>query len=143
MMPHDERRPDRGEAEAPRFMRADNPSVLRGSDIGQQLTLEDGRRARDVGQQIATYSTDVAWVLAADAAIERLAATGDPFTADEVRAMVGPPVGSASAMGPRFTAAAAAGIIRKIGYRQSSSPTRHAGILAVWRGKLRQERGRG
>ena len=96
--------------------------------------LEAGRRRRDEGQQVATYATDVSWTLAADRAIADLAATGRPFTAEDLRAVVGPPVGSHNSMGPVFMRAARAGLIVGIGYRQATRTEAAGRVLKVWRG---------
>lgn len=102
-----------------------------------QLSLDDlerARRRRDHGQEVATWSTDIAWKEAADRVIRELAAAGEPFTAEELRAIVGPPFGSPNALGPRFMAAARAGIIARVGSRQSTRPEAAGRWLAVWRG---------
>lgn len=134
-------RPDEGAAPDPAG-RADASSVTPIGGYVPELRqtsfddlLEDGRRNRDRGMQTATYATDVAWVRACDAAIRMLAATGDEFDAEVVRSIVGPPVGSPNALGPRIGAAARRGLIVKVGYRQALRPERNAGPLAVWRGK--------
>lgn len=101
---------------------------------GRQLTIEDGLRARDRGLEVATWATDVQWREAFDAALARWAVRGVEFVSDDVLAEVGPPIGSANAVGARMCAAARAGVIRRVGYRQSSRPSRQGGVVAVWRG---------
>lgn len=92
------------------------------------------------GRQLAPNAcgdaaTDVAWHRACDATIANLAATGDPFTADDVRAVVGPPVAaSPQAFGARFHAAHSAEVIVPVGFTTSDRPERHGGILRVWQG---------
>lgn len=100
----------------------------------RQMSLEDALRARDDGMRTAIYATDVQWTAAFDAAIARWAARGEPFTSDEPIAEVGPPIGSPNAVGARMNAAARAGVIRKVGYRPSSRPSRQGGVVAVWVG---------
>lgn len=102
-----------------------------------QLTLDDleaARRRRDRGHELARFATDVAWTVAADRAIRELAATGEPFTAEELRARVGPPVGSHNSMGPVFMRAARAGIIVGAAYRQATREAAAGRMLKVWRG---------
>lgn len=80
-----------------------------------------------------TGTADVAWRRAADVAIKTLADSGRPFTADDLVALVGPPVApSGKAMGPRFSHAAQAGIIRPVGFRESSRVSGR--ILRSWTG---------
>lgn len=102
-----------------------------------QLSLEDlpaARERRDRGHAVATHASDVAWTEAANKAIRDLAASGEPFTAEDLRSIVGPPFGSHNAMGARFMAAAKAGIIRRVGSRQATRPEAAGRWLAVWRG---------
>lgn len=103
-------------------------------DPTPQLTLEDALRARDAGMQAATYNADVAWRHACDTTIQRLATRGDEFTADDVRAICGVVAHSPNAFGARFSAAAKAGIIRRVGYRKSLRPERAGGVVSVWIG---------
>ena len=66
-----------------------------------------------------------------DAAIHQLAASGKPFSSNDARPLhgvAGPVVGAA------FTAAAKAGVIRRIGYITSTEPGTHAHPVAEWIG---------
>lgn len=101
--------------------------------------MTTGRDLRDAG---------VASVMAADTAItrlekddlvpivERLAAAGKPFTADDVRNEF--PQGweprHPNLMGAVFLSCARAGIIRRVGHRSSTVAARHSGTHAVWVG---------
>jgi hypothetical protein len=69
---------------------------------------------------------------AVDAAIRQLAATGRPFSSNDARSLhgiKGPVVGAA------FSAAAKAGLIRRVGYEASTSPETHAHPVAMWLGR--------
>lgn len=139
-MPPDVRNAPAADGGAPKSRRGgpDSRSLRPPCDTGEQPTfddvLEEGRRRRDDGLRVATYSTDVAWVRAADQAIRDLAAGGAPFTAEEVRRRVGPPIGSPNAMGSRFMAAARKGVIRRHGTRQSERREAAGRWLTVWIG---------
>jgi hypothetical protein len=81
---------------------------------------------------------DRAWKLAAAEAIRQLVAAGDPFTADEVWAMI-EPLGvrthEPNAMGAVFNAAARDGLITSDGmYRPSCRRKAHRRMVRVWRG---------
>jgi hypothetical protein len=81
---------------------------------------------------------DRAWKLAAAEAIRQLVAMGDPFTADDVWAMI-EPLGVCTheprAMGAVFNAAARDGLITSDGiYRRSCRRENHRRMVRVWRG---------
>jgi hypothetical protein len=74
-------------------------------------------------------------------AIERLAKTGEPFTADNVVAIAGwpdaehTPNGRNSAIGAAFRLYRSQGMIRQTGqYVKSIQPHRKGGAIAVWVG---------
>jgi len=80
---------------------------------------------------------DRAWKLAAAEAIRQLVAAGDPFTADDVWAMI-EPLGVCTheprAMGAVFKAAARDGIITSDGmHRTSCRRENHRRLVRVWR----------
>lgn len=98
--------------------------------------LELGRTLRDAGTYAVDSRADHAdWRECADSGIDYLAATGRPFTADDVRALswVDEPT-SPKAWGARFLAAARGGRIVRVGYRPSRRASVHAHPVAVWRG---------
>lgn len=97
------------------------------------LDLEAGRAARDDGIARVTTHADEADRDDVEEAIDRLAATGRPFTADDVRELI-PPVDQPNLIGACFRAASTRGEIVKLGYRQSAAPSRHANPNTVWRG---------
>jgi hypothetical protein len=107
---------------------------------GQQaFDLTAGEAAKEAGQTRAA-GADRAWTWRGRAldAIRDLAATGVPFTADDVIAVTGlPDVGSNrnNAVGSVFTTAARRGWIVKTGhYRASRRVLSHARVIAVWVG---------
>jgi hypothetical protein len=74
-----------------------------------------------------------AWQDQADLALEELAATGEPFTASDLRHRVGDPPNSAC-VGAVFLRASRARLIRCIGVQASSRIQRHAGLERIWEG---------
>lgn len=93
-----------------------------------------GEQLRDDGAERVTDNTREDWIAAADAAIVRLARSGQPFSAEDVRAAVGDPPGHANAMGARMLAAAKHGLLEKIGYGKPTRASSHASVIAIWRG---------
>lgn len=73
------------------------------------------------------------WKNAASAVLARLAATGEPFTTDDVWAQVPQPP-EPRALGALIRAAAQAGKIRRVGWRESSRPECHCRPVAMWTG---------
>lgn len=99
-----------------------------------------GAQLRDVG---------VADVLAADQAVHRdlareiarvidqFAATGEPFSADNVRDALPPDVierAAPNVLPGVFRARCHSGVIEQVGYTTSNRPARHHGVLRTWRG---------
>jgi len=99
-----------------------------------------GSELRDRGMALVDEAEPDAWKAKADAAIRSLAASGAEFGAEEVRAIAGSPE-HPNAFGSRFLQAAKRGLIRKVGYRNSSRPSLHAHPVAVWVGNLKQPEG--
>lgn len=77
-----------------------------------------------------------AWKTAASEEIERLAKTGERFTAENVREVAGDPPGHPNAMGARMSAACKAGTIIQVGYEKAKRPEAHARVLAAYTGKV-------
>lgn len=75
---------------------------------------------------------DPNWTNAALHEISHAAEEGVPFTADRIRKVVGP--GPTGAMGAVFAAAAAQGLIRRLGDQTSSASSRRHGRHGVWVG---------
>lgn len=103
-------------------------------DPPPQVNPDEGRRRRDAGTAQVDANTAQAWRDAADRAITRLAATGRPFTADDVRAQAGDPPGHPNALGARFLAARRSGLLEEVGYVRSTRPDAHARRLVTYRG---------
>lgn len=73
------------------------------------------------------------WKNAAEAVLARLAASGEPFTTDDVWAALDQPP-EPRALGALIRAAAHAGRIRRVGWRASSRPECHCRPVAMWTG---------
>lgn len=90
---------------------------------------------RDEGMARADAAQPQEWRGLVDAVIETLAATGEPFTADDVSALTGDsPTGSRGAMGARVQYAARRGVIVRVGYVPSKRPSVHAHPVTLWQG---------
>lgn len=98
--------------------------------------LEQARVARDVGAQAAELSLHTGWRLWAETELARLADSGEPFTADALRAVVGdPPDGEhVNGIGGLFLRASKAGRIEFVGYAVSQRPAARGRPIRVWRG---------
>ena len=94
---------------------------------------DEGERRKSEGMALADAAEPGFWKDRADAAIKALAAEGREFTAEDVRHLAGSPT-RANAFGSRFLSAARKGLIRKVGYRNSTRPSLHAHPVAVWVG---------
>lgn len=89
---------------------------------------------RDQGAARVDANTDLDWKQQVDAAIEQLARGGQPFTADDVRALGIPDPPSPQAWGARFLAASKAKRIRQVGFQASQRASVHAHRIAIWQG---------
>jgi hypothetical protein len=98
-----------------------------------QLSLT-GIELRDAGVSSVTEHTPGEWRSAADQAIVALANKREPFTADDVRELVGDPPNHPNAMGARFLDAVRAGIIRQVGRSLPVRASRHASSVGLWIG---------
>ncbi len=71
-------------------------------------------------------------------ALDLYIAAGEPFTADDIVGLIGPPDsehkpnGRNNAVGSLFKNAAKSGRIHTVGYTRSTTPTRKGGLIAVW-----------
>lgn len=99
---------------------------------GEQLEL--GAALRDEGVALADEAATDWWRSCADRAINTLAATGRPFTADDVRELGVPDPASPKAWGARFLMASRQGRIVRVGYQPSRRASVHAHPVAVWQG---------
>lgn len=81
-----------------------------------------------------------AWTRRAETELIALAATGRPFTADDLLARVGPPDpghapnGRNSAVGSLFAQWHHRHHIEIVGFAQSTTPSRKGGLIRIWRG---------
>jgi Ni,Fe-hydrogenase III large subunit len=96
---------------------------------------EAGRRAKAHGMGLANEVTPADWAARCDAAIRTMAAGGEVFQAADLieQQLVDEPE-HPSQWGPRFQAAAAAGVIETAGYAQSKRATVRASVCHTWRG---------
>jgi hypothetical protein len=69
-----------------------------------------------------------------DAALRDFAATGQPFTIEQMVERTGLPIDHPNRIGALTAAAAKAGVIRRIGYTQARRASRACGVVAVWVG---------
>ncbi len=93
-----------------------------------------GDAYKQLGMLRADVAASTSWKQDVDAAIVELAATGEPFTAEEVRELAGDPPDHPNAMGARFNAAARAGLIVRVGYRLARRASLHRHPIALWVG---------
>jgi len=94
----------------------------------------EAERRRDEGMALAEEAADVDWKDAWRQTIRLLAAIGDPFCSDDVRAIAGDPWDHPNAAGSLFNSAAREGIIRHVGYRRSDRAALHRHPVALWVG---------
>jgi hypothetical protein len=100
--------------------------------------LEIGQALREIGVAQANENTDIWWRSCADQAIDTLAATGRPFTADDVRDLGVPDPPSPKAWGARFLSASRQGRIVRVGYTPSRRASVHAHPIALWTGPVEE-----
>lgn len=97
--------------------------------------LDSGRRLRDDGVRQASANTWGPWRVKAEAEVRRLAATGKPFSSDDVLEAVGePPLSSKNATPAVMRTAASRGEIRRVGSVQSRRPAARARWISQWVG---------
>jgi len=90
------------------------------------------RATQEAGAQAALW--DLEWKADAEAALEELAESGAVFTAEDIRARVGPPP-SDGALGAILLIASRSGRIRSVGFALAHRTERHGGILRQWVGR--------
>jgi hypothetical protein len=95
-----------------------------------------GEALRDEGARQAIDAADTRGRLAGEQAIHDLAATGRPFTAEDVRDLIGAPLGCRpNVLGGLFLRAAKAGVIEAVGYQPARRAEARSRPLRVWRGR--------
>lgn len=80
---------------------------------------------------IKAVTRDPAWWAEADRWLE-LQPIGDQFTADDLIACIGKPMGSANQIGARLRSWASAGAIVRTGYTEATRKESHGRAVAVW-----------
>lgn len=101
--------------------------------------LEIGEYLKRAGTAAVDAATSPEWKDAADAVIATLARSGSDFTSEDVTAKVGQPTGpngeaKPNAVGARFSAAAKAGVIVRVGFTKATRANQHATMISLWRG---------
>lgn len=92
----------------------------------------EGERLRDAGMTTAEEAAEDD-LAAIDLLIARAAATGNEFSANDLRAHI-PPGTNTAAIGARFAHARRRGVIQATGYTTSTDPGTHAHPVRTWRG---------
>lgn len=135
MSSYKERRPEEPIGAASESM-AGGPDVFKSTGqldifaaIDDARTAE-ARRLAAAGMARAEHSEDVRIASASEAEIRRLAAAKVEFTPDDVL----PGLQSRKALGPVFSKLAREGVVRCVGAKPSSSPSRHGALTRIWIG---------
>ena len=100
-----------------------------------QLDFLAARVARDQGlERVLERKSSYRWRL--ENAIDELARTGTPFTADHIRNLAGDPPAdiSTNLVGAVVNAAAKAGTIRAVGFTYSARVKGHKNVVRSWVG---------
>lgn len=126
-------------------VRQNEADALFGADVGAYgtatYTLPDDPPAtapqrKQTGMVTAWRNAGTAWKKKALVAVLELASTGQPFTADDIRAKIGDDGISPQAWGSLFNGAARKGLIKKVSYVTSDRAERHGSVIAQWVGVL-------
>jgi hypothetical protein len=100
------------------------------------IDLAAGERSKAVALAEVDGTTPDGWKARCDAAIEQLAATGQPFqAADLIEQGLVPEPALPAQWGPRFQAAARRGVIEPCGVARSKRATVRASLCLTWRGR--------
>ena len=94
---------------------------------------DEGLRRRDDGMRTTEHAAHPGVRVAIDQAISEFAATGEPFTSDDVRTKA-QPFGSPNLLGARINAAARRGEIVRVGFVQTVRPEAHGRHVSQWQG---------
>ena len=95
--------------------------------------LELGEALKKRGMALASLAEPEDFKQRARGAMSYLIGLGVPFTADDLRELVGDPE-HPNVVGSLFSAAAKAGQIKCLGIRASSRAQRHASVQRIWIG---------
>lgn len=99
-----------------------------------QLTIGEALAAEGMGRAVAASSPS--GIERLDQLIATYAESGEPFSANTLRAQIPEGVRPA-AIGGRFRHAARRGLIRPVGYVASTDPGTHSHPVRVWQGVAR------
>lgn len=103
--------------------------------MGRAAALTDLDAAREGAEVLPHAPVPDGWESSGiDQAIALLASLGEPFSADDLRDDRFGLAVKPNEVGPAFSRARRAGVIRLVGYRPSRCPSRHGGIQRVWVG---------
>lgn len=102
------------------------------------MTAAEANHLRDEGMGRARDHADSRVVLAIDAAIERAIASGQPFSANDIREQF-PTVSSTGLAGERMRAFAARRprVMRRVGFEPSTLPSTRSAMVSRWQGVAR------
>ena len=128
----------------PETQAQDERTLTEATGIGTtQANLAEGRRRRDEGTARAGDGAPAvlvsAWKAKAQEALDRLVATGEPFSADDlvlgnetlgVEAVGEPP--HPNLLGALFRVLSASGKVQPVGYQSSVRPSAHARVQRIW-----------
>lgn len=99
-----------------------------------QTKSHQGTELRDRGAARVSDNTPDDWRNSVDCLIRTMALSGQDFTAEDIRDYSGDPPNHPNAMGARFLSAVKRGIIVRSGFAHSRRRSRHAGMIAIYRG---------
>ncbi len=105
------------------------------AQVARQMALDEALRLRDEGTAQVIEHADPDYRDRLIAAIETLAARDVIFTSDEVREIAGDPPADTSPniAGAIFKQAAAAGLIKTVGFGCSRRVKGHSNLVRLWR----------
>ncbi len=104
------------------------------------LSSQDGQELRERGMAAAQARAGPEWGDRCEFVIRLKAASGERFTSEDIRDVVGDPP-SSGAMGALINAAARAFIIRQVDWAVPRRPQLHGHLIRVWQGIPEVERG--
>lgn len=103
--------------------------------------MTDTRTADELHPAEAAWLTsyragEITWAHAAEQAMRHLAATGDPFSADDLRNLLGEgeQPSNPNSIGGLFMSWSRQGLIQRAGEGTSTMPKRNGGHRYLWRG---------
>lgn len=97
-----------------------------------QLELGEQRKSEGIAR-VEEHQPD-AFRAMVDQAIAVLARRDVPFSSDDVRKLTALEPHHPNAWGAAMVRASKRGLIRRVGFAKSTTPSRHAGVVANWIG---------